>query len=254
MKAFTDFKKTIIFCLILFCFNLLVYAEGRKIPTEGKVLDVEDGNMHYFVEGDRILGLWPPRLLNKKLPWVKEAREKPLKFFHDDFKKYLNLFEGISKRFNTCIEGKKWPEKHDCIKNFDICFGGSENRCGFWASEEPYGLSELCSRDFKGCIKKNELDFERLSQCFNLTKHIAFRFYAFGPNGEREDIVQMRVTGGSYNDKKLYDNITCDFTIIDDKLSLVEFFYAPIDAKPYSVKHPSNFKPKYAPSGEIHQV
>jgi hypothetical protein len=63
---------------------------------------------------------------------------------------------------------------------------------------------------------------------------------------QREELVQMRVTGGPRT-KNHYQKITCDFSIVNNKLSLVELFYVPIDEKPYGVNYPKSFKPKYVP-------
>ncbi len=212
----------IIFCSITLVLNI-ANAKEQKVVDK---LNGEDKLVAQFVRKEgRIISVWRPEFYNEKEnsihPWYKEAITNPYSFFAHDLSESLSDFERIAKDFNSCISNTKWPERTECLKIVDLCFGEHDlrNSCTVDLSDR-YKLNPHCKGTFKNCITRFEKEFNLYAQCFNLKRHIHFAFYPFGPSAEREDFVGIRVDATVDNLDK-YSSLSCDFSLYKGKLSVI---------------------------------
>lgn len=217
---FNNMTKQIAFLL------LLAWSGAYGGDTVENILDGRKQLEAQFKRDEgRLILVWKPEIENPKeaakYKWFQDATKEPYKFFAKDLDNAFREFEKIAADFNKCIEKKPWPQKSDCLRVVDYCFG---KESALTCEINLHSFLELGSNcgsvNFKKCLKSREVLFDLYSQCFNLKKHIGFAFYPYGVAGERREYIGIRVDG-SIDDLDKYRALTCDFSLINNKLTVI---------------------------------
>src|SRR5690606_33133260 len=102
---------------------------------------------------------------------IEEAIKQPGKFFREDVKEAINNFNNFASTFRSCVSEKKWPQKNECLKTLDICFGieSLSSLCDW----EQHDVFSNCAPQYAGrqglvqCLNTNEKAFNLMSKCFD---------------------------------------------------------------------------------------
>lgn len=205
---------------LLLCSSVFGKSEVQSIFNSRKEIEAQ-----YVNKGGRVILVWKPEIENEKeaakFNWFQDATKTPYIFFAKDLDRALRDFEKIAMEFNTCTNKKRWPQKADCLGVVDYCFG-KENALTCEVNLHSFlELGSNCgSVNFKKCLKSNNVLFDLYSQCLNLKKHIGFAFYPYGASGDRKEYIGIR-TDGSIDSQDKYRALTCDFSLINNKLTII---------------------------------
>lgn len=185
----------------------LTFVKRMKVGEEYVGDKLQDGKRFIFV--------WPAETVQEieaknYSEELKKGKLYPYQTFKEGVNETYRKFNELSKNFNSCVEGKKWPESRECLKEIKYCFDGKGIACDSWSED---GRSERCK--FLGiwkCIHENEAQFEVLRKCFRPQNGIGFRFISYDNKAIWEDTIGVRSIGAGLSDSKgvpFYAN--CDF-------------------------------------------
>lgn len=161
-----------------------------------------------------------PKNYSEKL---KKGKYYPYQTFKKDIHEIYRNFYELSKKFNSCVGDKKWPESRECLREIKYCFDGKGLQCDTWGES---GRTERCKLlDLWKCTKEKEAQFEVLKKCFLPQNNIGFRFMSYDNRAIWEDAVGVRSIGTGLSDSKgnkFYSS--CDFVYYKGDFHLIQIF------------------------------
>lgn len=188
-----------------------------------------EGDKHVsdvLFDGERQIQIWKNG--------TNKEHESPHILYKEGFVKVYKEFNDLSKRYNSCVEGKKWPESKECLKFFTYCFGKHQSPCDV---SREMNRDKRCKIDMNlgECLQKSEAQLNYLKNCFDEKSNIDFSFLPLDEEEKWKKAVGIRSVGGGYNEKESY---SCTFTYLDGEFHLVEIgsvlWDPPGVARPYN--------------------
>lgn len=159
----------------------------------------------------------------KSNPEVQKALKNPYLVFKERVEKDYIKFKEFSKDFNSCVTGKEWPEKSDCLKKVNYCFNTQREDifyprdCDQWRSSI---IKTSCAnvRELETCLQNEKKAFEVLVGCFERDTILKFRYVARDSTSVWDENVFTLIS----DSEKFSKFTSCVFTYVGGEFNLLD--------------------------------
>jgi hypothetical protein len=148
---------------------------------------------------------------------VALAIKSPEAFFKNEILKATKEFEVFSKEFLSCTDSKPWPEKTECLKKIDICFGKTSNIELMPCFE--IGMLQMCKQKMPKCLHEKEA-FHKFQRCFSPDTDLGFMYEIY----EKDAKIRPYYTLDTGRYEPSID-IHCRFTYYQNKYQLIDILF-----------------------------